>query len=208
MDKWDQLAAQMAKEQLKRRGIIDKKILDIISKTPRHQFVLEEFQDRSYDDYPLPIQCNQTISQPYIVALMTQALEVDNTQKILEIGTGSGYQTAILAQLATHVFSLEVHEDLIKKAQKRFEAMDYKNITCVHQSGFFAYSESEVFDRIIVTASPEKLPDVLMNQLKINGIMVIPIGTQQQQLFKIKKVSKSEHIKTKLCDVRFVPMVE
>ena len=197
----------MVEKQLVQRGIFSKDTLRIIEATPRHEFTLPQFQDQAYSDYPLPINCNQTISQPYIVALMTQELDINKQDIILEIGTGCGYQTAILAQLCQHVYSIEIHLELVKEAQIYFRTNNYTNITCIHKNGHDGFLEKAPYNKIIVTAAPQTLPIHLLKQLSKDGTLIIPIGTTQQELFKIVKTSESTYSQTKLLDVRFVPMV-
>lgn len=207
MDDWHIKAQHMVTSQLKSRDIHDPRILDIMASTPRHNFVLDDFMDNAYSDFPLPLPCKQTISQPYVVAVMTQELDVQPTHTVLEIGTGSGYQTSILAQLAQKVYSVDIHPELLDTATQRFDSLGYTNIETFHRNGFDGFPDAAPFDRIIVTASPEDLPHTLVDQLAIDGIMIIPIGTHHQLLYKVRKCSATEHTQTPLIPVRFVPLV-
>ena len=158
--------------------------------TPRHLFVPPALSSMAYDDYPLPIGKEQTISQPYIVALMTDLLELKGDEKILEIGTGSGYQAAVLSQLVDTVYSIEIVESLANNASKRLNTLDYKNILVKHGDGYEGWPSASPFDAIIVTAAPEKVPQTLINQLKVGGNIVIPVGDKWQELLLITKIDK------------------
>jgi protein-L-isoaspartate(D-aspartate) O-methyltransferase len=203
------LRHNMVVSQLINRDINDDNVLDAMEKIPRHLFVDKNFIDEAYSDYPLPTIMGQTISQPYIVALMTQGLELTGKDRVLEIGTGSGYQTAILAEIAKEVFTVETIKELLVKAQNVLESLDYKNIYFKNSDGFNGWSEKAPFDKIIVTAAPKEIPDLLTDQLKDKGIMIIPIGFpgQTQTLFKIIK-SGSKLIKEEICNVAFVPLIK
>jgi protein-L-isoaspartate(D-aspartate) O-methyltransferase len=198
----------MVEYQIKSRGINNSSILDVFLKVPRHQFVNEEVREYAYQDHPLGIGYNQTISQPYIVAFMIDYLDIKDTDKVLEIGTGSGYQTAILAELAYKVFTLEIVKPLQDKAKKILTELNYNNIYYSNHSGFDGWIEHAPFDKIIVSAAPNKLPDHLVDQLKIGGRMILPIGEGWfQRLYLIIKHQNSIE-KIKLDSVRFVPMIE
>src|SRR5690606_27561020 len=171
-------------------------------------FVEESWGDQAYDDTALPIQCGQTISQPYIVALMTEALRLDDRCKVLEIGTGSGYQTAILARLARRVYSIERYRTLLREAQARFETLKLTNIVSIAADGAKGWPEQAPFDRIIVTAAAPARPDALLEQLKEGGIMICPVGrADPQRLMKYEKTPDGI-VETELAQVRFVPLVE
>ena len=203
------LRHNMVVSQLIARNIKDNVVLDVMKKIPRHLFIDKNYQNEAYSDYPLPIIMGQTISQPYIVALMTQELELKSTDKVLEIGTGSGYQTAILAEIAKDVFTVETINELLIKAEIVLESLEYKNIHFKNSDGYNGWLEEAPFDRIIVTAAPKEIPNSLVDQLKNKGIMLIPIGTpgQTQRLFKIIK-SDNHFVKEEICSVAFVPLIK
>lgn len=193
---------------LRSNGVTDKRILDAIERTPREFFLDRAFQDRAFDDIPLPIACGQTISQPSIVALMTQALEVTPRCKVLEVGCGSGYQAAILARLARRVYAMERHRPLVRQARARVDALALSNIQIMTGDGSLGWSEQAPFDRILLTAAAEDPPKELIAQLKIGGIMVLPVGQsdEMQQLIKIEKTEQGIRYH-ELIDVRFVPLL-
>ncbi len=196
----------MVENQLKVRGIKDKKVLEAMEKVQRHQFVPDHLKLNAYDDEPLPIGNGQTISQPYIVAYMTESLQLKGKEKVLEIGTGSGYQAAILAELSQEVFTVEVYENLGRKARQVLEDLGYHNIKYKIGDGTLGWEEYAPYDAIIVTASPAKTPEPLKEQIKIGGRMVIPVGQTFQNLYLFEK-SKQKLKKKKLLPVRFVPLV-
>ena len=197
---------KMVELQIKARGIKDPLILNAMNQVKRHLFAPEHLLDLAYNDYPLPIGQGQTISQPYIVALMTELLGLKKNHKVLEIGTGSGYQTAILAQLAEKVYTIETIATLARNAKERLKDLGYSNIRVKIGNGYLGWPEEAPFDSIILTAAPTNIPEILLDQLKENGVMVLPIGAYFQTLYKIKK--KKEGIsKEKIAPVRFVPMV-
>lgn len=197
---------KMVKNQLKARGIKDEKLLKVMEKVPRHLFVPQAAKWCAYWDQPLPIGEGQTISQPYIVALMSECLELKATDRVLEIGTGSAYQAAILAEIAKEVYSIEIIESLAVEAEKKIQKMGYKNIKIKCADGFFGWEEYAPFDKIIVTACPPQIPQTLIEQLKINGKMIIPVGTAYQELVLLSK-QKDGSQKKSIIPVRFVPMV-
>lgn len=207
--KFIDLRHRMIVSQLIDRNIKDANVLDVMEKIPRHLFVDKNYQNEAYSDYPLPIIMGQTISQPYIVALMTQELGLTRQDKVLEIGTGSGYQTAILAEIAKEVFTVETINELLIKAQNVLESLDYKNIHFKNSDGYNGWLEEAPFDKIIVTAAPKEIPDSLTGQLKNKGVMLIPIGFpgQTQILFKVTK-SGNDVIKEVICSVAFVPLIK
>jgi protein-L-isoaspartate(D-aspartate) O-methyltransferase len=193
---------------LRRSGVTDTAVLAAIERIPREDFLPEAFHDQAYEDKALPIGHGQTISQPQIVALMTQALEVTPRHKVLEIGTGSGYQTAVLSRLARRVYTVERHKPLLQEAEARFAALRIHNITAIAGDGMKGWPAQAPFDRIIITAAASELPELLLDQLSIGGIMVLPLGPERgdQELIKIRK--REGGIETeKLCDVRFVPLL-
>ena len=195
--------------KLRQIGISSKEILGCIESLDRSDFVSKSFLDRCLEDIALPIDCGQTISQPSLVALMTQQLEIPQRSKVLEIGTGSGYQTAILARLSSRVYSIERYKTLADMARKRLEKLNISNVTILLQDGFFGYAPQAPFDRIILTAAVEEIPSLVINQLKVGGIMIVPVGlpNQKQSLLKVVKNEKGLDI-TELMSVRFVQMKE
>jgi len=200
----------MIDTQLVARGISDERVLKAMGEVPRHLFVDEGLQDQAYSDSPLPIGSRQTISQPYIVALMTEALELRGTEKVLEIGTGCGYQTAILAELAERVFSIERIASLAFKAQRTLDSLHYYNILIRVGDGTYGWSEEAPFDAIITTAGAPKIPATLTGQLAVGGRLVIPVGDRSSQtLTKVTRLSEEPHdLKTEeLCGCRFVALI-
>jgi len=198
---------EMVEQQLKGRDIVDPRVLKAMSDVPRHEFVPPELRDVAYGDFPLPIEEGQTISQPYIVALMTQELELKGTEKVLEIGTGSGYQAAILSRLAKMVHSVERVNSLAAKAEATLQRLSYLNVQVTVGDGTIGLEKHAPYDAIIVTAACPKIPAALTTQLKNGGILVIPVGDRwSQSLVKIKKSGK-ESIERKICDCTFVPLV-
>jgi len=194
---------------LRSRGVTDPAILRAFEKIDRGAFVTGIFAERAYEDTPLPIACGQTISQPSVVALMTEALEVSPRDKVLEVGTGSGYQAAILSQLARRVYTVERHRPLIAEARAAFERLDLHNITAMAGDGSFGLPDQAPFDRIIVTAAAEDPPGPLLAQLRIGGIMVVPVGQSDhvQSLIKVRKLDSGFDYE-ELRPVRFVPLLE
>jgi protein-L-isoaspartate(D-aspartate) O-methyltransferase len=194
---------------LRSRGVTDKRVLDAMERVDRGPFVTGHFSERAYEDMPLPIACGQTISQPSVVALMTQALDVGPRDKVLEIGTGSGYQAAILSRLARRVYTLDRHARLVREAQARFDALDFSNITTLAADGSRGLPDQAPFDRILVTAAAEDPPGPLLAQLKIGGIMVVPVGQSDavQTLIKVTR-SDDRYEYEELRPVRFVPLLE
>lgn len=195
---------------LRGQGITDTRVLGAIERVPRDLFVADLFLNHAYENSALPIDCGQTISQPLVVALMTQALEVTDRTKVLEIGTGSGYQAAVLARLCRRVYTIERHKPLLKKAEERFRAMRIHNITAKVGDGSRGWPEQAPFERIMVTAAAHDIPPILVNQLKVGGIMVLPVGdvgTGQQDLIRVVRLDQGVDIHN-LGPVRFVPLVE
>ena len=195
--------------KLRQFGVSNSEILKSIETIDRSSFVSKSFLGRSFEDIPLPIECGQTISQPSLVAFMTQQLEIPYRGKVLEIGTGSGYQTAILARLSSRVYSIERYKKLVDIAKVRLANLNISNVIILLQDGFFGYSPQAPFDRIIITAAVEEIPRLVITQLKIGGIMIVPVGlsNQKQSLLKVVKTEKGLDIK-ELMSVRFVPMTE
>jgi protein-L-isoaspartate(D-aspartate) O-methyltransferase len=191
------------------KGVVDDNVLKAIESLNREHFLKGVFAQRAYEDTPLPIECGQTISKPSVVGIMTQALKITTRDKILEIGTGSGYQTAILSKLARRVYSVERFKPLYDEARQIFKKLNLNNITPIWGDGSQGIVEQQPFDRIIVTAAAEDPPPILLNQLKVGGIMIIPVG-QSDEIQKLIKVERTEtNFKYEdLCDVRFVPLLE
>ncbi|KPQ08101.1 MAG: protein-L-isoaspartate O-methyltransferase [Rhodobacteraceae bacterium HLUCCA12] len=194
---------------LRSKGVTDPAVLRAMERIDRGAFVRGIFAERAYEDMPLPIACGQTISQPSVVALMTEALEVTPRDKVLEVGTGSGYQAAILSQLARRVYTVERHRRLVLEARAVFEALDLVNITALSADGSFGLPEQAPFDRIVVTAAAEDPPGPLLAQLREGGIMVVPVGQSDtvQSLIKVRRTA-SGYDYEELRPVRFVPLLE
>ena len=194
--------------ELRSAGISDARVLGAIEKTPREMFVPESFQDQAYENVALPIGSAQTISQPYVVALMSERLELTGREKVLEIGTGSGYQTAILARLARRVFTIERHRALVRAAERRFAALRLGNIVTLYGDGSKGWPEQAPFDRIIVTAAAREIPAALLDQLAPGGVMVLPVGADyhDQRLVRVRR-SEAGFENEELAWVRFVPLV-
>ena len=198
----------MVANQLRKRGINNTAVLDVMSRVPRHRFVSKIYRSMAYTDNPLPIGHGQTISQPYIVALMTQLLRVNIKHKVLEIGTGCGYQTAILSILSKKVITLEVLNGLSKKSESLLTTLGYNNINFHCADGKRGYVKEAPYDRILVSAAPETIPNVLIEQLAPEGYMVIPVGSLYDQFIHIITKDKKGEVKIKKSTpVRFVPLV-
>lgn len=189
-------------------GVTDAKVMGALERTPRHLFVPDRFGDQAYDDRALPIDCGQTISQPLIVALMTQALKLDDRCKVLEIGTGSGYQAAVLARLARRVYTVERYRTLAREAEERFHALRLTNIVTRIGDGTAGWPEQAPFDRIILTASAPRRPDAILDQLKDGGIAVAPVDRDAKQVLVRYVREGDEIVETDIMDVRFVPLVK
>jgi protein-L-isoaspartate(D-aspartate) O-methyltransferase len=194
---------------LRQRGVMDKRVLEAMEKVDRGAFVKGLFAERAYEDMPLPIACGQTISQPSVVGLMTQALDVQSRHKVLEVGTGSGYQAAVLSHLARRVYTVDRHKRLVTEAQAVFDRLGLSNITAFPADGSRGLPEQAPFDRILVTAAAEDPPGPLLAELKTGGIMVVPVG-QSDTVQTLIKVTRSEtgYDYEELRPVRFVPLVE
>lgn len=205
-DKFAQQRRKMVKEQIVARGIQDRRVIAQMLDIPRHLFVLPEFRSMSYDDSALPLEEKQTISQPYIVALMTDLLRVEPHHRVLEIGTGSGYQTAILSRLAKEVFTIEIVPSLYRVAQEHLKNLGIFNVHYRLGDGTLGWREEAPFDRIIVTAAPSAMPDLLVQQLARNGRMLLPLGMFQQRLIVIEKDEQGRIKRSSHAKVRFVPM--
>ena len=193
---------------LRRRGISDQAVLRAMDEVPREHFVTSEFIESAYADHALPIACGQTISQPYVVAYMTEQLEVEPQHRVLEVGTGSGYQAAILSRLAREVVSIERYRTLADTARDRIKTLGYSNITVIAGDGFAGAPDQAPFDRIMVTAAAEEIPDALVDQLREEGKMVLPLGPRDgtQYIVKLNK-SASGLTRQNLIAVRFVPLL-
>ena len=193
---------------LRKAGIVDKQVLDAMERVDRKNFINGVFSEKAYEDTPLPIACGQTISQPTVVGLMTQALQVTSRDKVLEVGTGSGYQAAILSLLARRVYTIERHSLLVNNATKVFQKLNISNVTTILADGGYGLEQQAPFDRIIVTAASDDPPASLLSQLKIGGIMIIPVG-QSDNMQKLIKVAKTDggYEYQDLQAVRFVPLV-
>jgi len=194
--------------ELRRLGINDTRVLSAIERIPRDAFVPASFKDQAYENIALPIEQGQTISQPYVVAFMTEALEVGQRMKVLEIGTGSGYQAAVLSKLCRRVYTIERYRSLLKEAEARFAVNKLTNITCRAADGSKGWPEQAPFDRIIVTAAAPEVPEVLQQQLAVGGIMVVPVGgdANEQQIVRIRRTGAGFE-REALLPVRFVPLV-
>jgi protein-L-isoaspartate(D-aspartate) O-methyltransferase len=202
---WDAERRRMVDEQLRARDIRSARVLDVMLTVPRHLFVPEPQRAEAYSDSPLPIGHDQTISQPYIVAFMTQALDVAAGHRVLEVGTGSGYQAAVLGALAKDVYTIEIVPPLAERARETLSALGYRNIQIRTGNGYLGWPEHAPYDRIMVTAAPEEIPAALVQQLTIGGLMAIPVGTVTQELRILRRtVSGTETLAT--LPVRFVPM--
>ena len=200
-----ELREKMVEEQIRKRGVKDKTVLAVMRKVPRHLFVDPDSMNAAYEDNAMPIQCDQTISQPYIVALMTELLELKTSSKVLEIGTGCGYQTAVLAEMVEQVYTVEIIPELAESASKRFRELGYQNINNRYGNGYYGWEKYAPYDRIIVTAAPKKLPNRLIKQLADGGLMIVPIGDYHQDLVRIHRTEHGIECKN-VSGVRFVPM--
>jgi protein-L-isoaspartate(D-aspartate) O-methyltransferase len=198
---------EMVRAQIQARGIHDPRVLDAMREVKRHLFVPTESSQDAYEDFPLPIGEGQTISQPYIVALMTELLDTKPTDQILEVGTGSGYQAAVLSRLVADVYSIEIVKSLSDVAAKRLDLLGYDNVHLRVGDGYDGWPEHAPFDGIIVTAAPPDVPQKLIDQLADGGRMVVPVGTNYQELLLIEK-NDGETSKRVITAVRFVPMVK
>lgn len=203
----DKARRKMVSEQIVRRGITDKKVLDVMCKVPRHRFVSTDLAREAYNDTPLPIGRDQTISQPYIVASMTEQLQPDSSKSVLEIGTGSGYQTAVLAELFDTVVTVEYFEELSQAAQSVLKDLGYKNISFHVGDGLVVPADQSRYDAIIVTAAPAQFPKSLIERMNENSRMVIPVGVGAQNLLLVKKDESNQTTIETLFQVRFVPLL-
>ena len=198
---------EMVDRQIRRRGVTDQDVLDAMERVPRHEFVPQNYRDQAYADRPLPIGYGQTISQPYIVALMTELLQLKNTDRVLEIGTGSGYQAAILGQIVAEVYTVEIVEALAIESRERLKRLDYGNVHTLHADGYYGWEEHAPYDAIIVTCAPDHIPQPLVQQLREGGKLVIPVGPPggYQTLWEITR--EGDDIKKRnVTGVLFVPL--
>jgi protein-L-isoaspartate(D-aspartate) O-methyltransferase len=198
---------EMVEQQLRARDITDRRVLEVMGQIPRHLFIPPSLRGEAYEDFPLPIEEGQTISQPYIVALMTQCLELKGNERVLEVGTGSGYQAAVLSQLAALVYSIEISEPLAKKAADTLRGLGYNRVEVKCGDGYFGWPERAPFDAVIVTCAASRIPDPLFQQLREGGRLIIPIGQEGdvQTLTLVRKIKDKLQIEH-LSLVRFVPM--
>ena len=199
----------MLREHLQGRGIIDQSVLKAMREIPREEFVGEPFYEGAYGDHPLPIAEGQTISQPYIVAYMAEALELSATDRVLEIGTGSGYAAAVLSRIVKNVYTVERLSGLAESARRRLERLGYTNIIVHKGDGTLGWPEHAPYDAIVVTAGAPNVPKPLLEQLAIGGRLVIPVGssTEVQELVRVRRVSEHDYRSENLCGVRFVPLI-
>ena len=206
-DDWLEERMKMVDTQIRRRGVTDQEVLAAMESVPRHEFVPDHLKGQAYADHPLPIGYGQTISQPYIVALMTELLQLKHTDRVLEIGTGSGYQAAILGQIVAEVYTVEIVEPLAIEARERLKRLGYTNVHTLHADGYYGWQEHAPYDAIIVTAAPDHIPQPLVQQLKDGGQLVIPVGPPggYQTLWQITK--EGDQIKKRnVTGVLFVPL--
>ncbi len=204
-DEYKRERREMVEQQIRARGIEDGSVLKAMLKVPRHKFVPETLAKQAYMDSPLPIGLDQTISQPFIVAYMTEAADISKKDKVLEIGTGSGYQAAILGELAKEVYTIEIVPELAERSTQILQQLGYKNIFVKTGNGYLGLPEQAPFDAIVVTAAPDEIPQALVDQLAVGGKMVIPVGNTNQEMVVIKKTKKGVTEK-RVMQVRFVPM--
>ena len=195
-------------KDIKGRGIKDLKVLEVMGRIPRHLFLEESYRSKAYADHPLPIGGGQTISQPYIVALMTEAVKLKSSDRVLEIGTGSGYQAAVLAEIVAEVFTIEIRKSLAESAAQRLKDMGYKNVKVKYGDGYFGWEEVAPFDAILITAAPNHIPPPLIKQLKEGGRLIVPLGSiiYYQQLTLARK-HQGELLLEQMGSVAFVPMI-
>jgi len=204
-DEWAAWRARMVESQIRQRGVTDGRVLGAMLKVPRHVFVPEAERERAYADRPLSIGLGQTISQPYIVAYMTDALQVAPTDRVLEIGTGSGYQAAILAELARDVYTMEIIPELADRARATLDGLGYKNVKVRQGNGYVGWPEAAPFDKIIVTAAPDEVPKALVDQLGPNGILIVPVGIEAQTMTIVRRTPQGL-VQRETIPVLFVPM--
>jgi len=206
----DRFAAErqnMVGSQLRARGIRDERVLDAMARVPRHEFVAERYRDQAYEDHPIPIGEGQTVSQPYIVALMLETLLLEPSSSVLEIGTGSGYQTAVLAELAAHVYSVERHPQLAREAEATLARLGYNNVTILVGDGSQGLPTLAPFDAIVVSAAASQIPAPLFEQLREGGRMIIPVGPADAQELQLVRKAQGQPVIDRLEGCRFVPLI-
>ena len=205
---FDSARTAMVEDQIKGRGIQDNAVLQALLKVPRHLFVEPDFLNRAYSDFALPIKENQTISQPYIVALMTQSAMLNAEDRVLEVGTGSAYQAAVLAEIVKEVYTIEIVESLARTADSKLKKLGYKNVTVRHGDGYRGWQEKSPFDAILITAAAPTIPQLLVDQLKVGGRMVLPLGKTggSQDLIVLTKQENGKLKEQYITAVVFVPM--
>jgi len=198
----------MVESDIARRGVTNRAVLAAMRSVPRHEFISKRYRNMAYSDQPLPIEAGQTISQPYIVAAMTEVIEAGPDDRVLEVGTGSGYQAAVLAELVRHVYTIEIVDELAESAAERLDRLSYKNVSVRAGDGYLGWPEEAPFDAIIVTAAPDHIPQPLLDQLKPGGRLVIPVGEvyRTQELRLIEKEAGGRLRAEVLMPVRFVPL--
>jgi len=206
-DPFERERAAMVEQQLRDRGIRDQRVLDAMLRVPRHEFVLPEYRSQAYEDHPIPIGEDQTISQPFIIAVSLQALELQGTESALEVGTGSGYQTALLAELARQVYSVERHESLAHSAATILAQLGFNNVKVVVGDGSYGLQEHAPFDAIVVSAAAPSVPTSLFDQMAENGRMVIPVGPPHAQELQLVRKQNGQPVIEVLEGCRFVPLV-
>jgi protein-L-isoaspartate(D-aspartate) O-methyltransferase len=202
---WSVQRQAMVEQQVRRRGITSERVLEAMRRVPRHRFVPEAVRSEAYQDHPLPIGFSQTISQPYIVGFMSDALRLEPTHRVLEIGTGSGYQAAILGELAREVYTIEIVPALAERSRLVLAELGYRNVHVRAGNGYLGWPEAAPFDRVIVTAAPDEVPPALVAQLRVGGLMAIPVGEAEQELRILRRTATSMETLATL-PVRFVPM--
>ncbi len=202
---WAARRGRMVETQIRARGITDERVLAAMRKVPRHLFIPEDRRAYAYEDHPVPIGLGQTISQPFIVAYMTDALKLAPTDKVLEIGTGSGYQAAVLAELAREVYTMEIVPELAERARATLESLAYRNVRVRHGNGYLGWPEAAPFEKIIVTAAPDEVPKALVDELAVGGTMIVPVGRVEQMMTIIRKTARGV-VQEETIPVLFVPM--
>jgi len=207
-DEFVDARAAMVERQLKARGISNEKVLEVMGRLPRHLFVGPSMMDQAYADHPLPIAEGQTISQPYVVALMTESLDLDGSERVLEVGTGSGYQAAVLAELCGEVYTIEIRDGLAESAGELLESLEYDNVQVKCADGYFGWEEYAPFDAIIITCAVNHVPPYLLKQLKDGGRLILPLGSiQYYQTLTLIERQGEELLVTYITSVSFVPMI-